>query len=56
MASTAALTKLTAPLRDLVANAAPSDFGKSEKDTAEVTQWIDKIAEDSVAKPKNLKV
>ncbi|KAI0732012.1 hypothetical protein C8Q72DRAFT_882776 [Fomitopsis betulina] len=55
MASTAALTKLTAPLRDLVANAAPSDFGKSEKDTAEVTQWIDKIAEDSVAKPKNLK-
>lgn len=59
MASTAALTKLPVPLRDLVANAASdgsSDFGKSEKDTAEVTQWIEKIAEGSVAKPENLKV
>ncbi|EPT05209.1 hypothetical protein FOMPIDRAFT_1111941 [Fomitopsis schrenkii] len=58
MASTAALTKLPVPLRDLVANAASdgsSDFGKSEKDTAEVTQWIEKIAEGSVAKPENLK-
>ena len=59
MASTAALTKLPTPIRDLVANAAPdgaSDFGKSEKDKAEVTQWIEKIAEGSVAKPESLKV
>ena len=59
MASASALTKLPTPLRDLVANAAPdgaSDFGKSEKDKAEVTQWIEKIAEGSVAKPENLKV
>ena len=59
MASTTAVAKLPVPLRDLVANAATdgsSDFGKSEKDKAEVTEWIEKIAEGEVVKPQNLKV
>ena len=59
MSVQAALAKLTPPIRDLVAVAAQDgseDFGKSEKDKAEVTQWIEKIAEGSVAKPENLKV
>ncbi|KAH9936283.1 nucleic acid-binding protein [Fomitopsis serialis] len=58
MASATSLSKLPVPLRDLVANAAvdgSSDFGKSEKEKAEVTGWIEKIAEGEVAKPQNLK-
>ncbi|KAH9841534.1 uncharacterized protein C8Q71DRAFT_700858 [Rhodofomes roseus] len=58
MASATVLSKLPEPVRDLVANAAvdgSSDFGKSEKDKAEVTEWIEKIAQGEVAKPQNLK-
>ena len=59
MSVQAALAKLTPPLRDLVAAAAQDgseDFGKSEKDKAEVAQWIDKVAQGDVAKPENFKV
>ena len=59
MSVQAALAKLPSPLKDLVTGAVQGgseDFGKSEKDKAEVTQWIEKIAEGSVAKPENLKV
>ncbi|KZT73811.1 nucleic acid-binding protein [Daedalea quercina L-15889] len=58
MASTAALAKLPVALRDLVTNATvdgSSDFGKSEKDKAEVTEWIDKIAVGEIVRPQNLK-
>ena len=59
MSVQAALAKLAPPLRDLVAAAAQDgseDFGKSEKDKAEVAQWIDKVAQGDVAKAENLKV
>ncbi len=59
MSIQAALAKLAPPLRDLVSAAAPDgseSFGKSEKDKAEVAQWIDKVAQGDVAKAENLKV
>lgn len=59
MSAQAALAKLAPPLRDLVSAAAPDgseSFGKSEKDQAEVAQWIDKVAQGDVAKAENLKV
>ncbi len=58
MSAQAALAKLPAPLRDLVTDAAKDgseDFGKSEKDKAEVAEWIDKVAQGDVAKPENFK-
>ncbi|TFK91134.1 nucleic acid-binding protein [Polyporus arcularius HHB13444] len=57
MSVQAALAKLPSPLRDLVTGAAQdgSDFGKSEKDKAEVAEWIDKAAQGDVAKPENFK-
>ncbi|KAI0372123.1 nucleic acid-binding protein [Pilatotrama ljubarskyi] len=58
MSASAALTKLPSPLRDLVVGAAQDgseDFGKSEKDKAEVADWIDKVARGDVAKPDNFK-
>ena len=54
-----ALAKLPSPLKDLVTGAAQDgseDFGKSEKDKAEVAEWIDKVAQGDVAKPENFKV
>ena len=59
MSVQAALAKLPSPLKDLVSAAAhvgSEDFGKSEKDKAEVAQWIDKVAQGDVAKPENFKV
>ena len=59
MSASAALAKLPSPLRDLVAAAAQDgskDFGRSEKDKAEVAEWIDKVAQGEVAKPDNFKV
>ncbi|KAI0648084.1 nucleic acid-binding protein [Trametes meyenii] len=58
MSVNAALAKLPSPLRDLVSAAAQDggeDFGKSEKDKAEVAEWIDKVAQGDVAKPDKLK-
>ncbi|KAI0354934.1 nucleic acid-binding protein [Trametes cingulata] len=58
MSASAALAKLPAPLRDLVVGAAQDgseDFGKSEKDKAEVADWIDKVAQGDVAKPESFK-
>ena len=59
MSVQAALAKLTPPLRDLVAAAAQDgseDFGRSEKDKAEVSQWLEKVVQGDVAKPENFKV
>ncbi|KAI0670815.1 hypothetical protein C8Q78DRAFT_1032135 [Trametes maxima] len=58
MSAGAALAKLPSPLRDLVSAVAQDgseDFGKSEKDQAEVAEWIDKVAQGDVAKAENLK-
>ncbi|KAH9854657.1 hypothetical protein C2E23DRAFT_59740 [Lenzites betulinus] len=58
MSAAAALAKLPSPLRDLVTGAVhdgSDDFGKSEQDKAEVTEWIDKVVQGDVAKPDNLK-
>ncbi|KAI0720467.1 hypothetical protein C8T65DRAFT_633102 [Cerioporus squamosus] len=58
MSVQAALAKLPSPLKDLVTGAAQDgseDFGKSEKDKAEVAEWIEKAAQGDVAKPENFK-
>ncbi|KDQ62433.1 hypothetical protein JAAARDRAFT_30344 [Jaapia argillacea MUCL 33604] len=56
--STTVLSKLQSPLRDLVLGATQDgsqEFGKSEKDKAEVAEWIDKVAQGDVVKPESLK-
>ena len=59
MSSAAVVSKLQSPLRDLVLGATQDgsqDFGKSEKDKAEVAGWIEKVAQGDVVKPEALKV
>lgn len=54
-----AVAKLQSPLKELVASATQdgsSEFGKNEKDKAEVNEWIEKVAVGEVAKPGKLKV
>ena len=55
MASIASLSVLPSPLRDLVAAAAPrdEDYGVSDKDKAEVADWISKVAEGEIVKPSS---
>lgn len=57
MASNASLSILPSPLRDLVAAAAPrdEDFGANEKDKAEVSDWILKVAKGEIAQPSSVK-
>lgn len=59
MSVAATLSQLPSLLRDLITGAAQDgseDFGKSEQDKAEVTGWIDKVAQGDVTRPENLKV
>ena len=59
MSAHSALAKLPSPLKDLVSAATQDgseDFGRSEKDKAEVAEWLDKVAQGNVAKPENFKV
>lgn len=58
MASSSVISKLPSPLRDLVASAAPKDedFGTSDKDKAEVSDWISKVAQGDIVKPEAAKV
>ena len=61
MSSAHAIKKLPESLHSLVIGAvqegdASSDFGKSEKDQAEVSAWIERIADGEVTKPENVKV
>ena len=59
MSAQAALSRLPSPLKDLVAGAAQGgseDFGRSEKDKAEVSQWLEKVVQGDVAKHENFKV
>ena len=54
-----AVGKLNSPLKELVAGATQdgsADFGKNEKDKAEVSEWIEKVAAGEVSKPEGLKV
>ncbi|PAV16938.1 nucleic acid-binding protein [Pyrrhoderma noxium] len=57
MASSSALEALPSPLRDLVATAASSaeDFGTSDKDKVDVSEWIIKVAKGDVVQPSATK-
>lgn len=57
-ASYSALLKLHSPLKELVAGAVQEgspDFGRTEKDQAEVAGWIEIVAAGSDVKPDTLK-
>ena len=56
MSAAAAIAKLHSPLKELVAGVADAHHGKSEKDKAEVTEWIENVAAGQVGKPETLKV
>lgn len=59
MSSHAGLGKLQAPIHDLVIGASKDSdqvFGKSEKDKADVAEWIDKVAQGDVTRAENLNV
>ncbi|PSR74820.1 hypothetical protein PHLCEN_2v9534 [Hermanssonia centrifuga] len=59
MSSATAIAKLHSPVKELVEGATKegsAEFGKSEKDKAEVTEWIERVAAGEAAKPENLKV
>lgn len=59
MSSAAALAKLHDPLRTLVTTSAEAGspaYGQSEKDQAEVAEWIEKISAGDAVKPEALKV
>lgn len=51
-----AIAKLHSPLKDLVGNVADAHHGKTEKDKAEVTEWIEKVAAGEAVKPDVLSV
>ncbi|KAA1470003.1 nucleic acid-binding protein [Dentipellis sp. KUC8613] len=58
MSAQAAISKLQPDVRQLVLGAAKEggvDFGKSEKDKAEVVEWVENVAQGSVAKAESLK-
>ena len=55
MSAVAAIAKLHSPLRELVAGVADAHHGKSEKDKAEVTEWIENVAAGQAVKPDSLK-
>lgn len=53
------VSRLGSAIKDLVASAAkddPSLAGKSEKDQAEVVQWIEKVGQGDIVKADNFKV
>lgn len=59
MSLPAALAKLQDPLRSLVAGSAEAgapSYGQSEKDQAEVAEWIEKISTGEIVKAETLKV
>ncbi|KAK7689993.1 hypothetical protein QCA50_006635 [Cerrena zonata] len=58
MAAQASITKLHSPLKELVAAASAditSAFGRTEKDQAEVAEWVANVAAGTTAKPESLK-
>ncbi|KAI5122791.1 hypothetical protein M0805_000135 [Coniferiporia weirii] len=57
MASNAATTSLPSPLRDLVLAAAQrdEDYGASDKDKTDVSDWISKVAKGEIGQPSTVK-
>ncbi|KAL5486020.1 ARC1_1 [Sanghuangporus weigelae] len=57
MASNAVISALSSPLRDLVVAASPrdEDFGVNEKDKAEVSEWISKVAQGNIVQPSAMR-
>lgn len=53
MSSGSIISSLPSPLRDLIANASPrdEDYGVNEKDKAEVSDWISKVASGDIVQP-----
>lgn len=49
------ISKLVSPLKDLVLGVTP-ELGKTDKDKAEVIEWIEKIAQGDIIKPEGVKV
>ena len=59
MSSTHAFTKLSSPLRELVEGSAQQDqqqLGASEKDRADIAQWVEKAVQVEFVKPDALQV
>lgn len=59
MSSADAFSKLSSPLRELVVGSAQQDqqqLGASEKDRADITQWVEKAAQVDLVKPDALQV
>lgn len=51
-----AITKLSSPLRELVSGVEDAHHGKTEKDKAEVTQWIQRVAVSQAVTQEGFKV
>jgi aminoacyl tRNA synthase complex-interacting multifunctional protein 1 len=49
------ISKLASPLKDLVLGAT-LEYGKSDKDKAEVAEWIEKVAQGDIVKPTGVMV
>ena len=59
MSSTDAFSPLSSPLRELVVGSAQQDqqqLGASEKDRADIAQWVEKAARVGFVKPDALQV
>ena len=59
MSSTDAFSPLSSPLRELVVGSAQQDqqqLGASEKDRADIAQWVEKAAQVGFVKPDALQV
>jgi len=52
--SNLSIQKLPSPLKDLVLRGTP-ELGKSDKDKAEVVEWIEKVAQGDIVKPAGVK-
>jgi len=53
------VSKLSSPVKELVQAVAQPEtslVGKTEKDQAEIAQWIDKVAQGDLVKAENIKV
>lgn len=59
MSSTDVFSKLSSPLRELLVGSAQQDqqqLGVSEKDQADIAEWIEKAVQEDFAKPDALPV
>ena len=56
MSAATSIAKLHSPLKELVSGVADAHHGKSEKDKAEVSEWIEKVAAGEAVKPGGLQV